>query len=108
MIGNKTKPSKNTTNSRMKSLFPKTLFRHKNGIPPSATWGNRFNAVVHNKNLLYIANSNIVYIDLIKKDFVQIFTSNLLSQKERPSMIVEIDSKNILIVTESGRCLIFG
>ena len=108
MIGNKTKRSKNSTNSRMKSLFPKTLFRHIKGIPPSATWGNRFNAIVHDKNLIYIANSNIVYIDLIKKEFVQIFTSNLLSQKERPSMIVEIDSKNILIVTELGRCLIFG
>ena len=87
MIGNKTKRSKNTTNSRMKSLFPKTLFRHKNGIPPSATRGNRFNAVVHNKNLLYIANSNIVYIDLTNKKFAQIFTSNLLSQKEKPNVI---------------------
>ena len=108
MIGNKTKRSKNTTNSRMKSLFPKTLFRHKNGIPPSATWGNRFNAVVHNKNLLYIANSNIVYIDLTNKKFAQIFTSNLLSQKEKPNVIVEIDNANILIVTENGRCLMFA
>ena len=115
MLGNKTKrdncKNKNNKgtklNSQIKSnskftkpLYPKTLYKHIKGVPPSPIWGNRFNSLIHNNtNLLYISNTNIICINLINKVFTQMLSSNLFSPKDKPSIIIELFNEVCFIIS---------
>lgn len=119
MLGNKTKrdncKNKNNKGTKLNSqvknntkfakpFFPKTLYKHIKGVPPSPVWGNRFTSLIHNnKNLLYISNTNIICINLITKTFTQMLSSNLFSPKDKPSIIIEISNEICLIITEEGK-----
>ena len=75
----KKKQIHNKSQSQLKTTYP-----FIKGIPPSSNWSNHFTSFIFpgGKYLLYISNSFIIVIDLIKKNFNQILSSYKILLKE--------------------------
>ena len=87
----------------------KTLYPFIKGIPPSSNWSNHFTSTLfsNGKYLLYISNSFIVVLNLEKKIFSQILSSNKITQKDKPNIIVELNNEKFLTITSNGDMIIF-
>ena len=113
---NQNNSSNSSNNKNNKSNFfyrpqnqLKTLFPFIKGIPPSSNWSNHFTSILflNNKYLLYISNSFIVVINLEKKIFAQILSSNKIALKEKPNVLLELNEEKFLTITNSGEIIIF-
>ena len=83
----------NKQNFTLKNLFP-----HIKGIPSSPNWSNHFSSIIFNINyLLYISNSNIISINLEKKLYNQIITSNILNN-DKPNVLLEYKNKGFITI----------
>lgn len=87
----------------------KTLYPFIKGIPPSSNWSNHFTSIFfwNKKYLLYISNSFIVVINLEKKIFAQILSSNKITPKDKPNVLLGLNDEKFLTITNSGEIIIF-
>ena len=87
----------------------KTLYPFIKGIPPSSNWSNHFTSTFfsNGKYLLYISNSFIIVIDLDKKNFSQILSSNSIVSKDKPNILIELDYHKFMTVTNNGELIMF-
>ena len=103
-------------NEKKKHNYQKTQYQLKTtypflkGIPPASNWSNHFTSLIFpgGKYLIYISNSFIIVLDLIKKNFNQILSSYKISPKEKPNIIILLDKEKFLSVISSGDIIIFG
>ena len=100
----KKKQIHNKSQSQLKTTYP-----FIKGIPPSSNWSNHFTSFVFpgGKYLLYISNSFIIVVDLIKKNFNQILSSYKILPKEKPNIILSLNNEKFLSVLNSGEILSF-
>ena len=92
----------NKHNFTLKNLFP-----HIKGIPSSPIWSNHFSSLIFNMNyLLYISNSNIISINLEKKLYNQIITSNILNN-DKPNVLLEYKNEGFITISKLGKILFF-
>jgi hypothetical protein len=85
----------------------KTTMAHIKGLPPSPNWSNRFTAITHNNNLLYLCGSSICNIDLTKKEFFQLLNCNQLEFPDKPGILTTLDAASVLVVSTRGYFVIY-
>ena len=87
----------------------KTLYPFIKGIPSSSNWSNHFTSILfsNGKYLLYISNSFINVINLEKKNFFQVLSSNKIAIKDKPIILVELNNEKFLTITNNGEIIIF-
>ena len=87
----------------------KTLYPFIKGIPPSSNWSNHFTSTLfmNGKYLLYISNTFIIVINLEKKNFSQILSSNKITQKDKPNILIALNDQKFLTITNNGNIIIF-
>ena len=108
---NKKNKNKNKNNSNYKpSNQLKTIYQFVKGVPPSSNWSNHFTSLLfsNKKYLIYISNSFVIVIDLDKKNFSQILSSNKIMLKDKPNILIELNNEKFLIITNNGELIIFG
>ena len=107
----KNKKNKNKNNFNYKPTNQlKTIYQFVKGVPPSSNWSNHFTSLLfsNNKFLIYISNSFVVVIDLEKKNFSQILSSNKIMTKDKPNILIELNNEKFLIITNNGELIIFN
>ena len=103
-------PKKNKNNYAYKPQNQlKTLYPFIKGIPPSSNWSNHFTSTLflNGKFLLYISNSFIIVLNLEEKNFSQILSSNKITQKDKPTILIELNNEKFLTITSTGEIIIF-
>jgi hypothetical protein len=88
--------------NKIKRTNFKGIMPHLRGIPPAPNWANRFTALTHGNNLLYISNNYICNIDLKKKEFFQLININQIDQQDKPSIIANLNNTNLLLLSTKG------
>ena len=87
----------------------KTVYPFIKGIPPSSNWSNHFTSLIFpgGNYLIYISNSLIIVLDLVKKKFLQTLSSYKISPKDKPNILILIDNEKFLSVLNSGEIIVF-
>ena len=87
----------------------KTVYPFIKGIPSSSNWSNHFTSLIFpgGKYLIYISNSFIIVLDLVKKKFSQTLSSYKISQKDKPNILLLINNEKFLSVLSSGEIIVF-
>ena len=105
----------NITIEKKKQMHNKSPFQLKTtypfikGIPSASNWSNHFTSLVFpgGKFLLYISNSFIIVLDLIKKNFHQVLSSYKILPKEKPNILILLNNQKFLSVLNSGEIISF-
>ena len=87
----------------------KTVYPFIKGIPPSSNWSNHFTSLIFpgGNYLIYISNSLIIVLDLVKKKFLQTLSSYKISPKDKPNILILIDNEKFLSTLNSGEIIVF-
>ena len=87
----------------------KTVYPFIKGIPSSSNWSNHFTSLIFpgGKYLIYISNSFIIVLDLVKKKFSQTLSSHKISQKDKPTNLLLINNEKFLSILSSGEIIVF-
>ena len=106
---NKINQNNKKNNAYKSQIQLKTLYNFIKGVPPSSNWSNHFTSTLfsNGKYLLYISNSFIIVLNLEKKNFSQILSSNKINQKDKPNILIELNNEKLLTITNNGEIIIF-
>ena len=105
-MNNKKNKNKKKRNNKSVINLQKNLFQQLKGIPSSPNWSNKFSSIIFNKYLIYISNCFVIVIELEKRIFLQILSSNNIINSDRLNVLCLIKDK-IFIISNLGKLIIF-